>query len=382
MSARNLSDNSPLFQWLALERIPRVGPLTIARLYEGFKSPKAALQADFPQIRRVTGLSEKLARTIADYVIPRDDILRDMETLDRLGVRLITRWDPDYPSNLQEIYDPPALLFVRGTLVPEDSRAVAMVGTRNPTHYGITMAEALTRDFVLAGVTVVSGLARGIDAASHRAALKHAGRTIGVVGCGIDVTYPREHRELMEQMVDSGAVVSEFRPGVPPLATNFYRRNRIVSGLVKGVVVVEAGRTSGSLITANHAAEQNREVFAVPGNVVNPRSAGPHLLLKQGAGLVESAQDVLSALFEPFKPPVQSSLFDKQEPRHDLSKTGQTVLEVLDPDPVHIDLLCDALKMDAGTLSGVLLELELNGMVRQHPGKMFSRIIEEVSSRT
>jgi DNA processing protein len=382
MSARNLPEHSPLFPWLALERIPRVGPLTIARLYEGFKSPKAALEADCTEIRRVTGLSEKLARTIADYAIPCDDIFRDMETLERLGVRVITRWDPEYPLNLQEIYDPPAMLFVRGTLVPEDGRAVAVVGTRNPTQYGIKMAEALTRDFVLAGVTVVSGVARGIDAACHRAALKHAGRTIGVVGCGIDVTYPREHRELIEHMVNSGAVMSEFRPGVPPLATNFYRRNRIVSGLVKGVVVVEAGRTSGSLITANHAAEQNREVFAVPGNVVNPRSAGPHLLLKQGAGLVESAQDVLQALFEPFRPPVQSSLFEKQELTCDLSDMGHTVLDVLDPDPVHIDFLCDALKMDAGTLSGLLLELELNGLVRQHPGKMFSRIIEEASSRT
>jgi DNA processing protein len=265
--------------------------------------------------------------------------------------------------------------------MPEDCRAVAVVGTRNPTQYGVKMAEALTRDLVLAGVTVVSGLARGIDAACHRAALKHSGRTLGVVGCGIDVTYPREHRELVEQMVDSGAVISEFRPGVPPLATNFYRRNRVVSGLVKGVVVVEAGRTSGSLITANHAAEQNREVFAVPGNVVNPRSAGPHLLLKQGAGLVESAQDVLKALFEPFRPPVQSSLFERQEVTHDLSEIGHTVLDALDPDPVHIDFLCDALKMEPGMLSGILLELELNGMVRQHPGKMFSRIIEEISGR-
>jgi DNA processing protein len=382
MSARCLSDRSPLFHWLALERIPRVGPLTIARLYEGFKSPEAALHADFHQIRNVTGLSEKLARAITEYSIPDDAILKDMETLERLGARVITRWDPDYPLNLQEIYDPPALLFVRGSLVPGDRRAVAVVGTRNPTHYGIKMAEALTRDLVLAGVSVVSGLARGIDAVCHRTALKHSGRTIGVVGCGIDVVYPREHRELVEEMVDSGAVISEFRPGVPPLATNFYRRNRIVSGLVKGVVVVEAGRTSGSLITANHAAEQNREVFAVPGNVVNPRSAGPHLLLKQGAGLVESAQDVLKALFEPFRAPVQSSLFEKQQPRDELSDMGNNVLCALDPDPVPIDFLCETLGMDAGTLSAVLLELELNGLARQHPGKMFSRIIEPVSSRT
>ena len=233
MATCNLSDQSPLFHWLALERIPRVGPLTIARLYDGFKSPKAALQADSQKIRTVTGLSEKLARTIAEYAIPCDQILRDMETLDRIGARVITRWDPDYPQNLKEIYDPPAMLFVRGTLVPEDGRAVAVVGTRNPTHYGIKMAETLTRDLVMARVTVVSGLARGIDGVCHRTALKHRGRTIGVVGCGIDVAYPREHQELIELIKDSGAVISEFRPGVRPLATNFYRRNRVVSGPCK-----------------------------------------------------------------------------------------------------------------------------------------------------
>jgi DNA processing protein len=382
MANRNLSDHSPLFHWLALERIPRVGPLTIARLYDAFKSPQTALQADYKKIRSLTGLSDKLARTIADYSIPRDDILRDMETLDRIGAQLLTRWDADYPPNLQHIYDTPAMLFVRGTIKAQDERAVAMVGTRNPTNYGIKMAESITRDLVAAGVTVVSGLARGIDAVSHRAALKHGGRTIGVLGCGIDVVYPREHKGLMDQMVDAGAVISEFRPGVPPLATNFYRRNRVVSGLVKGVVVVEAGRTSGSLITANHASEQNRDVFAVPGNVVNPRSAGPHLLLKQGAALVESAQDVLTALFEPFKPAVQASLFEPQQPRQDVGEKGHAVLDMLDPDPVHIDFIGEALKIDAGTLAGVLLELELNGLIRQHPGKMFSRIIDPVTSDT
>lgn len=359
-----------------------MGPLTIARLHEAFKSPQTALQANYQRIRDKTGLSEKLAHTIADYTIPHDDILKDMQTLDRIGARVITRWDQDYPQNLQHIYDPPALLFVRGTVKPEDERAVAVVGTRNPTQYGIKMAEAITRDLVAAGVTVVSGLARGIDGVCHRTALKHGGRTIGVVGCGIDVVYPREHKELIEQMADEGAVISEFRPGIPPLATNFYRRNRVVSGLVKGVVVVEAGRTSGSLITANHASEQNREVFAVPGNVVNPRSAGPHLLLKQGAGLVESAQDVLAALFEPFKQPVQVSLFEPEPPKQDVGETGQAVLDLLDPDPVHIDFLGEALKMDAGRLAGMLMELELNGLVRQHPGKMFSRVIDPLESCT
>jgi DNA processing protein len=197
------------------------------------------------------------------------------------------------------------------------------------------------------------------------------------LGCGIDVPYPRENRPLIDDMIGSGAVISEFRPGMPPLATNFYRRNRIVSGLVKGVVVVQATRNSGSLITASHALDQNRDVFAVPGNVMDSRSWGPHSLLKQGAGLVESAEDILTSLFAP--PPTvkpQRSLFASEESRDQVvSDVAEQVLQSLDPDPVPIDILCESLKIEVGKLSGILLELELRGLVRQHPGKMFSRIL-------
>jgi DNA processing protein len=376
MRTRNVSCHSPLFSWLAVERIPRVGPLTIARLHDALGSPEAILNADAQTICRLTNLSEKLARTIADFAIPENDIRKDMETLERLGARVITRWDADYPANLTEIYDPPALLFVRGEIRAEDARAVAIVGTRHPTRYGLEMAEALTRDLARAHVTLVSGLARGIDTACHLAALKHQGRTIGVLGCGIDVTYPRENRELMERMVSEGAVLSEFRPRVPPAGTNFYRRNRIVSGLSKGVVVVEAGRTSGSLITASHALDQNRDVFAVPGNVMNARSAGPHHLIRQGAGLVESGDDVLNALFQSQSVPVQPSLFAQEPEIEELAEEARTLLDALDPDPVPIDFLCQSLRIDAGRLSAILLDLELNGLVRQHPGKMFSRRLD------
>ena len=255
-----------LFDWLALERIPRVGPLSMARLIATFGNPGAALKATSSEIRQRTGLSEKLAGMIASYIPPESDIKRDMETLERLGARVITRWDPEYPTNLTEIYDPPALLFVRGELLETDRKAVAVVGTRNPSRYGLEMTETISRDLVRAGVTVVSGLARGVDTACHWAALRAGGRTVGVLGCGIDVLYPQENRELIEDICQSGAVMTEFRPGVAPHATNFYRRNRIVSGLSKGVLVVEAATNSGSLITASHAADQNRDVFAVPGS--------------------------------------------------------------------------------------------------------------------
>ncbi len=370
-----LGDDSALYDWLALERIPRVGPLTMAKLHSAFGSPRAALEADADKIRRLTGLNEQLARTISGFVVPRDQILKDIDTLKELQVRVITRWDQDYPFNLEQIYDPPALLFVRGEIKNEDSRAVAIVGTRNPTRYGIEMTEGISRGLLQAGITLVSGLARGIDTACHKTAIKEQGRTIGVLGCGIDVPYPKKNKKLIQQMIQCGAVISEFRPGIAPLATNFYRRNRIVSGLVKGVLVVEAARNSGSLITANHAVDQNRDVFAVPGNLMNPRSQGCHYLIKNGAGLIESADDIIEALFPETGNRVQETLFEPQNRVKDLSNEAETVLEALDPDPAPIDLLCEHLKFDAGKLAGLLLELELNGLVRQHPGKMFSRIL-------
>ncbi len=242
-----------------------------------------------------------------------------------------------------------------------------------PSKYGIEMTQRLARGLAGAGITLVSGLARGIDTAGHLAALKGNGRTIGVLGCGIDVLYPRENQALMEDMLSSGAVITEFRPGIPPAATNFFRRNRIVSGLCRGVVVVEASQKSGSLITAGHALDQNREVFAVPGNVFNIRSSGPHGLIKQGACLVESAEDILQELFPRVEPKPQPTLFENEDQKPDVSVTGCLVLDHLDPDPVPIDVLCQTLGLEAGKLAGVLLELELKGLVKQHPGKMFSR---------
>jgi len=374
MSDGSLQTDEQIFDWLALERIPRVGPLTMARLFDAFGSPRAAMEAGAEEIRRRAGLSERLAQSITEFVPSEKEIFRDIELLERLGARVTTRWDLDYPSRLLEIYDPPALLFVRGEFKEEDSRAVAIVGTRSPTRYGLEMTERIASDLARSGITLVSGLARGIDTACHVAALQGGGRTIGVLGCGIDVPYPRENKSLVEDIIGSGAVVTEFRPGTPPLATNFFRRNRIVSGLSRGVVVVEATRKSGSLITANHALDQNREVFAVPGNVMNLRSRGPHHLLKQGAALTESAEDIMEVLFPLSKQKPEPTLFDAEEDAKGLSDTARLVLESIDPDPVFIDTLCECLGMEAGKLSGVLLELELSGLIRQHPGKMFSRV--------
>jgi DNA processing protein len=360
-----------------------VGPITYAKLIAGFGTPDAALAAPAEDIQKRCGLNERVASSIADFAAPSDDLDKEIETLSRLQVHLLTRWTDGYPPNLESIYDPPALLFVRGSILNEDCRAVAVVGTRAPTRYGMDVTESITRDLVKAGITIVSGLARGIDTAAHRAALKAGGRTIGVLGCGIDVVYPRENRSLMEEIAESGAVITEFRVGIQPLATNFYRRNRIVSGLSHGVLVVEAAKNSGSLITAGHAADQNRDVFAVPGNVTNLRTRGPHKLLREGAGLVETAGDIVDCLFggstlahqrELFGPHAQQAEpAEVRVPPEDLSEDALRVLQCLDAEVTPIDVLCETLGVEPGWLSGTLLDLELRGLVRQFPGKMFAR---------
>ena len=373
MPETNEPPTDSTFNWLALERVPGVGPVTIARLVGAFGSPGAALQAGYREIVELTEVGERLARVVAEFDPPERAIHEDLKTLEKLEARVVTRWDDEYPSNLKDIYDPPALLFVRGEITPEDVRAVAVVGTRNPTRYGLEVAEDLSQHLVRAGVTLISGLARGIDTACHEAVLRVGGRTVGVLGCGLDVVYPRENKRLIEEMARSGAVMTEFRPGVRPLATNFYRRNRVVSGLSKGVVVIQAGAKSGSLITANHALDQNRDVFAVPGAITNAYSKGPHSLLKQGAAVVESADDILESLFPGPEMKVQPTLFQGTEDTPPLSDSAREVLEALDPDPIPMDVLCRTLGVDAGRLAGTLLELELTGMVKQQPGKMFSR---------
>ncbi len=361
-----------LFSWLALERIPRVGPLTLEKLINAFGTPEAVLLAGISELRHKAGISQKLAETISLAKPPEKEISREIKTIEKLGIKVITRWDEDYPKNLSTIYDPPALLFVRGTLIPEDDKAIGLVGTRNPTRYGLDMSKNITRDLVLAEITVVSGMARGIDTECHKAALSHGGRTIAVLGCGSDVIYPKENNDLADQIKSSGAVVTEFRPGTPPLATNFYRRNRIISGLSKGVVVIEAALNSGSLITAAHALEQNRDVYAVPGSVLNMRSSGPHSLIKQGAGLVESAADIIEGSFASTSNPIQIG-FLKALDTEKLSADQRLIFETVELDPIPIDVICEALNMNAAKVTAELFELEMSGYVRRHPGNTFSR---------
>ncbi|MGC8658388.1 MAG: DNA-processing protein DprA [Desulfomonilaceae bacterium] len=380
MDLTPVNHSHEISDWLTLERVPLVGPLTMSRLIESFGNPRSVLQASATEIRQKTGLPERLCKAVASFEPPYEQIQKDITLLEGLKAKIVTRWGHDYPTNLTDIYDPPAILFVRGSLFPEDSQAIAMVGTRNPTRYGVEFARSITRDLVRASFTIVSGLARGIDTVCHQTALKEGGRSIAVIGCGLDIIYPKENAALIDHLAESGAVISEFRPGVEPLKTNFFRRNRIVSGLSKAVVVVQAAKKSGSLITAFHGLDQNRDVFAVPGNVTNERSKGPHFLIKQGAGLVESAEDILTSLstcdFKGKGSEIHHNNLSVVQEETELSDLGKRILDFLDSDLTSIDTICESLQVDPGRLSGALLELELLGLVRQNPGKLFSRVIQ------
>src|SRR5437879_3947703 len=287
-----------------------------------------------------------------------------------------------YPAWLRSIHDPPAVLYCDGSVEPGDRQAVAIVGARKATPYGLRVTETLASELSGLGFTIVSGFARGIDAAAHRAALAAGGRTIAVLGCGLDVDYPPGHAPLRAEIAAGGAVLTEFVPGTPPYATNFPRRNRIISGLALGVVVVEATEESGSLITARLALEQGREVFAVPGPIDAPTSRGPHGLIKQGAKLVETVDDIVEELLpqlETMRTPLsQDSMVTGAGKRRsfapkppDLSPEEQVVLRVIGREPSHLDDLTEQSHLPAAEVARILLGLELKALVHQLPGQQY-----------
>jgi DNA processing protein len=274
-----------------------------------------------------------------------------------------------YPARLRRIADPPALLYVRGEVRPEEA-AVAIVGSRRATATGRLVTERLAAGLAQYGVTVVSGLARGIDAVAHRAALEAGGRTIAVLGCGPDIVYPSEHAELLAAIERSGCVMTEFSPGTPPLAHHFPRRNRIIAGLALGVVVVEGDERSGALSTAASALNEGREVMATPGSVLNPLTRAPHSLLRQGATLVESAAEVLAAVGLPVEPASSGGAGPMEQPEG----PAALVWQALGTEPVHIDQIVDDSSLPAAEVAALLIELELRGLVRGLPGKHFIRV--------
>jgi DNA processing protein len=286
----------------------------------------------------VDGVGRKLVEAITGFPLEKK-LKRELNQIEKHSVSVLNYRDREYPRKLLAIYDPPPVLYVRGTIEPGDDRAVAIVGSRMATHHGKMFTEQLARDLAVRGVTVVSGMARGIDSAAHRGALLGRGRTIAVLGCGVDVPYPAENRGLMGEIIARGAVISEFPMSTKPLSANFPRRNRIISGLAEGVVVVEATRQSGSLITANYALDQGREVFAVPGNVRLPNSQGSNRLLKDGAKLVERVEDVLEELRPRWQVSGDHDRQQENRQRLALNDEEQLVYDLLGTDPVPIDHL-------------------------------------------
>jgi len=366
-----------ILPWFALKSVPGVGNLLFKRLLDRFQTPAAVLNASVHELLQVEGLKQPTAQTIRRYRTP-NRIKREVEQVLATKYRITTLNDTEYPSLLRQIPDPPPYLYVYGKL-DAVCQSVAVVGSRNATVYGLEMTESLCRDLGVLGFTIVSGMARGIDTAAHVGSLRGNSRTVAVLGSGLEKIYPAENRKLYHRIAENGAVISEFALQAEPDPHHFPQRNRIISGMAWGTVVVEASLKSGSLITARLAAEQNREVFAVPGSIKSFKSTGTHTLIKQGAKLVEHAQDIIEEL-----PPGIGSLQpnnNNQEPVKPaespaLSPDEAEVMAVLEPYPLHIDDLVRRLTIDAGRLAGLLLQLELKGLIQQSPGKLFTLAAE------
>ena len=342
--------------WVGFNLVSGVGPVRLERLRAVFGSLTEAWAAPDAQLRRV--LDEGTHRRMMT-VRAKGDEWATLERMGATGIRAVTRDDPDYPALLAEIAAPPPLLYVRGSLLPEDRTAVALVGTRRMTSYGREMARQLAAGLATAGVTVVSGLALGIDGAAHAASVDAGGRTLAVKGCGVNVPYPASHRNLSERIAESGALLAEYPPDRKPDAANFPARNRIISGLSLGTIVVEAPERSGALITVSFAADQGREVFVVPGNANAPMSAGGNALLRDGARPVRSAEDVLEDLGlgdRAVATPSQAALPMPEEDRR--------VVALLTRQPQHVDELAAALSEPVHALATRLMMLELAGVVR------------------
>jgi len=354
--------------WVALRAVPGIGVVIFQRLVGRFGQPEAVFQASYSELISVPKVSPAIARGILDF---RDwpKIDRQLQRLSDLGGQIITQSHEDYPPALHQIPYPPPFLYVKGTIEPQDQLAVAVVGTRKISYYGKKVSYRLARELSLKGVTVVSGLARGIDSAAHQGTLENRGRTLAVLGCGLDKVYPPENKELYRRIPVQGALISEFPLGTPPEAKNFPIRNRLISGLALGVVVVEAGIPSGALITAQLALDQGREVLAVPGPIDAPGSLGPNRLIQQGAKLVQDVDDILSEI---------SGMVPRSEPASSPAAPRQPSLQVEDPlvallssEPQQIEELIMASGLPAPEVMTRLTMLELQGLVRELPGKCY-----------
>ncbi|NQT62651.1 MAG: DNA-protecting protein DprA [Candidatus Marinimicrobia bacterium] len=362
--------NKKLFNIIRMLSIPGVGPRKTLDLISEFGSLEDIFSVGYKELTRIPGIKDKIARSILGD--PDEDLIAGQAKLiAKFQVEMVTLWDESYPDQLKQIYDPPIALFCRGNIELLASDSLGIVGTRTPSGYGKEISKEFSRDLAQRGLTVVSGAARGVDTYAHEACLKAGGQTIAVLGNGVDRVYPAENRAIYDELSEKGLLISEFLMGSKPDAQNFPRRNRIISGLTMGIIVVEAAERSGSLITAYFALDQNREVFSVPGPVNSRQSRGTNQLIKQGAKLVESIEDILEELGGKYK---MGSSQGQQELLIATDPLETAVLEHLpETEEIHIDDLSIVAGQTTFALLGTLLQLEMKGLIQQLPGKYFKR---------
>ncbi len=380
----NQSHSPDIEKWLTLIRSEGVGPVNFRKLRKQLGSVDAVLGASVAELVKVEGIgpktAERIARSRGGF-----DAAKELDLAAKHGVWLVSLDDARYPAALRQIYDPPPVLYVKGTLTRQDSLAVAVVGSRRCSQYGLEQANRFAHFLASTGFTVVSGLARGIDSAAHRGAMTAAGRTIAVQGCGLGHVFPPENKALFAQTAENGAVISELPLGYEPLSENFPGRNRIIAGLSMGTLVIEASLKSGALITAQATLENNREVMAVPGPIDNPACAGAHKLIKQGARLIDSIEEIMDALgcigqdlkagaaaaAKTAEQATQKTLFDVSD--LNLSDSEHAVYGCFDGRPLHLEELIARTDLPAGTIYAATVSLQLKGLLKQLAGNMFVR---------
>ncbi|MDP3790226.1 MAG: DNA-processing protein DprA [Candidatus Omnitrophota bacterium] len=368
-----------LEDYILLNMVEGLGFKRLESLLKFYGEPSCILNAPRGELATVEGVGNVIAEKITS--LKKKELDRELKLMEKRGVYAISVFDANYPRNLKNSYSPPIVIYVRGEIKPEDADAVALVGSRMPSHYGVATCERLSSDLTSRGITVVSGMARGIDTAAHTGALR-SGRTIAVLGSGLNQVYPPENKKLADEICGKGAVISEFPMNTPPNRFNFPRRNRVISGLSLGVIVIEAGEKSGALITANFALEENREVFAVPGRIDSKVSTGTNNLLKEGAKLVERAEDIIEEIQSSLKyysegrgkAKEESPLRDEHSPRGEaegLSGEEKSMKNLLSYDPIYIDELAQKSNMSVDRVASLLVRLEIKNLIKELPGKNF-----------
>jgi len=361
---------------IAMNMIPGMGPVRMRKLLEVFETPQRVLAAGREALRSVDGIGSEVAETVATWE-QKVDLAAELKLIAEFGAKVIIQSSPEYPAQLKEIHNPPIVLYVWGEILPEDTRAIGVVGSRQTTHYGIDSAKRLSYQLAYSGYTVVSGLARGIDTAAHQGALAAKGRTLAVMGSGLMQIYPTENKSLAAKIAESGAVLSEYPMMRVADRQTFPYRNRIVAGWGLGLLVVEAGLNSGALITANQAIDQGRTVYAVPGQIDRPTSIGSNRLIQQGAKLVLGAEDIiddLQTLFPSLRPsskPVSNPKQSVASPK--LSNDETLIVTALEAGELSLDELCASTRLPAYKISSTLLGLELKRLVQALPGQRYVR---------